>query len=406
MRPDRATIDQVPRPNVAIVGGGIAGLTTALCLHDHGVPCDVYEQSAEARELGVGINVLPPAVSVLARLGLLDELDRAGVRTSVLTLATRRGQPIWREPRGLDAGHARPQLSLHRGRLHGTLHRAVLDRLGADHLHLGQRTEPGSAPDGDIVLGADGIHSAVRAGLVPNEGPPRWNGVMMWRGATEWHRFGDGRSMIVAGGTAAKLVVYPIAPGSTDDRRLTNWAVVVRVAEPGTAPPRREDWSRRADRADVAAHLPLFGVDEVDVDDLVAATEEVFEYPMCDRDPLPTWTHGRTTLIGDAAHPMYPMGSNGGTQAILDAAAFAHHVATAAPDAALAAYEAERRPVTSAIVALNRLGGPERIIDLVEERAPDGFTDRRAVISDTEMRTRLEEYASLSRGQPSPTLGR
>lgn len=185
-------------PDVAIVGGGIAGLSAALCLHARGLTVEVFEQAPEARELGVGINLLPPAVRVLADVGLLDELVTAGIATNELILATRRGQHIRRERRGLGAGHDTPQLSLHRGRLHGILHRAVVARLGPEALHLGHRLERGAQPEGRIVLGADGIHSAVRAGLFPDEGPPPWNGVMMWRGATEWPTFLDGRSMIVA----------------------------------------------------------------------------------------------------------------------------------------------------------------------------------------------------------------
>ena len=224
-------------------------------------------------------------------------------------------------------------------------------------------------PTRRIVLGADGIHSVVRTTIV-GDGPPRWNGVLMWRGATPSPPFLDGSTMIVAGGTTAKAVVYPIGP-ALRGLRLTNWAVVVRVAEDGATPPRREDWSRLAELADVQWQLGRFDIAEVDLPGLVATTERIYEYPMCDRDPLPTWTHGNVTLIGDAAHPMYPMGSNGGTQAILDAEAFARHVSTTTSTAdALAAYEDERRPVTSAIVAVNRAGGPERVIDLVEARAP------------------------------------
>ncbi len=382
------------RPDVAIVGGGIAGLTTALCLDAVGVGCEVWERAPGCPELGVGINLLPPAIQVLADLGLLGELDRHGIRTDDLILATRRGQHVWREPRGLAAGHAVPQLSIHRGHLHGILQRAVGDRLGDDRLHLGVAVEPGALPDATIVLGADGIHSAVRTSIV-GDGPPRWNGVLMWRGATSWPPFLGGTSMVIAGGTAAKAVVYPIGPAA-HGHRLTNWAVVVRVAEDGSTPPRREDWSRLAARADVQWQLGRFAIAEVDLPGLVAATEQIYEYPMCDRDPLPTWTHGNVTLIGDAAHPMYPMGSNGGTQAILDAEAFARHVSTRPTADALAAYEDERRPLTSAIVALNRAGGPERVIDLVEERAPDGFARRADVASDDELRSLLAEYGRLT----------
>jgi 5-methylphenazine-1-carboxylate 1-monooxygenase len=406
---------------VAIVGGGIAGLTAALCLHARGVEAEVFEQASQIRELGVGLNLLPPAVGCLTELGLLPALDRAGIRTNELILANRHGQRIWRERRGVAGGHAAPQLSIHRGRLQQVLYDAVGRRLGPGAVHVDRRlvdvtdgehgpvawfvdrnsAVPKPAPAA-IVLGADGIHSTLRAAMYPTEGDPRWNGVMMWRGAVEWPVFLDGRSMIVAGGTAAKVVVYPIAPGATADTRLTNWGVVERIGEPGTPPPRPEDWSRPAHRRDVEAALRRFSIGEVDLPGLIAATTRIYEYPMCDRDPLPAWTHGRVTLIGDAAHPMYPMGSNGATQAIIDAASFARHVAAAAPDDALSAYEHERRPVTSEIVRLNRLGGPERVIDLVEERAPNGFIHLDAVISPSELRQRLEQYTRLTAGGTDP----
>lgn len=397
--------------DVVVVGGGIAGLTTALCLHAHGLPCRVYEQAPAFRELGVGINLLPPAVGVLAELGLLESLDGAGVRTTELILATRRGQHIWRERRGLAAGHAVPQLSIHRGHLLRALHAAARERIGPRQLRAGHQvvdvastradatvTFAGGQPPatGAVVLGADGIHSAVRSRLIAGEGDPRWNGVMMWRGAVEWPVFLDGSSMIVAGGTSAKVVLYPIGPGRSPSTRLTNWAVVRRVAEEGTPPPQRADWSRVTRSSGMEEALAHFSIGEVDLAALVRSTPTILEYPMCDRDPLPAWTQGRVTLIGDAAHPMYPMGSNGGTQSILDAAALARHLATAGVDDALAAYEAERRPVTSAIVALNRLGGPERVIDLVEERAPDGFSRLDDVISQDELRARLTEYAQVA----------
>jgi 2-polyprenyl-6-methoxyphenol hydroxylase-like FAD-dependent oxidoreductase len=405
-------------PRVVIVGGGIAGLAAALSLEARGVTAEVFEQSDAIRELGVGLNVLPPAVQCLSELGLLPVLDRVGIRTNELIMANRQGQHIWRDLRGLGGGHPAPQLSIHRGRLQRVLYDAVGERLGYDAVHVDRRLVDVEDGDGgpvasfvdrtgtltstaaaDVVLGADGIHSTLRAAMYPSEGPPHWNGAMAWRGATEWPVFLDGRSMIVAGGTAAKAVVYPIGPGSSVQTRLTNWAMLERIAEDGDTPPRPEDWSRLADRGDVERVLGHFSIREVDLPGLVSATSRIFEYPMCDRDPIPAWTRGRVTLIGDAAHPMYPMGSNGATQAIIDARCLAGHLAGAAPDQALGAYEDERRPVTSEIVRRNRLGGPEGIIDLVEERAPHGFTDLDAIIGPDELRCRLDDYMRLTAGR-------
>ena len=395
-----------------IVGGGIGGLATALMLHARGIPCEVYEQADAIRELGVGINTLPHAIAELGRLGLLERLDAVAIRTYELFYLNRFGQEIWREPRGLDAGYEVPQFSIHRGRLQGVIRDAVIERLGADAVRTGCRLggfredEGGvtawffdrsgshvATTRGDVLVGADGIHSSVRAALVPNEGPPCWNGLMLWRGATEWPAFLTGRSMIVAGGLSAKMVVYPIAEGWRPGIKLTNWAVVARVGE-GGAPPEKEDWSRPGRRAELMPHVARFAIPHVDVKALIAATSEFWEYPMCDRDPLPRWSQGRVTLLGDAAHPMYPVGSNGASQAILDARCLADALSLAEhPMAALHAYEMERLPKTAEIVRSNRKGGPEGVIDAVEALAPDGFTDIEAVLPHAEREAIVRGYA-------------
>src|SRR6185312_12374254 len=242
----------------------------------------------------------------------------------------------------IDAGHDLPQLSIHRGRLQGVLLQAVSERIGPAAVCAGRRlvafdqdgqgvrarvvdrrTGRRETFAGDVLVGADGIHSTVRSLLFPTEGAPRWNGVLMWRGATEWHRFATGRSMLIAGGTAAKLVVYPIGAGTQATRALTNWAVCLRTGKPGDPLPARQDWSRPADRARVEGELGRFRLPMLDHVGLVRATDACFEFPMCDRDPLPFWSRGGVTLLGDAAHPMYPMGSNGAGQAVLDAASLA-----------------------------------------------------------------------------------
>src|SRR5215467_10597814 len=245
-----------------IIGGGIGGLTTALMMHARGIDCEVFEQTDAVRELGVGINTLPHAIKELAQLGLLSKLDQAGIRTHELFYMNRSGQEIWREPRGTDAGFEYPQFSIHRGRLQAVIYQAARERLGDFRICTGHRLgaftqdEGGvtcyffgrhgahhATARGDILVGADGIHSTVRETLFPNEGPARWNGSMLWRGAIEWPKFLTGRSMVIAGGMAGKLVVYPIGECGREDQRLTNWAVLVKIGE-GGAPPRKEDWSR------------------------------------------------------------------------------------------------------------------------------------------------------------------
>ena len=396
-----------------IIGGGIGGLTMALMLHKRGLDCEIFEQSDTVRELGVGINTLPHAIKELAELGLLARLDQVGIRTHELFYMNRSGQEIWREPRGTDAGFEYPQFSIHRGRLQQVIYQAVRARLGESRIHTGHRLgsftqdEAGvtayffgrdgahrATRRGDILIGADGIHSYVRETLYPDEGPARWNGSILWRGAIDWPQFLTGRSMVIAGGMAGKVVVYPIGEGARADRPLTNWAVLVKVGE-GGAPPDKADWSRPGRFEDLMPHVQRFRIPFVDAKALIEATPEFWEFPMCDRDPLPRWSHGRVTLLGDAAHPMYPVGSNGASQAILDARCLADRLREAEhPCQALWAYESERLPMTAQIVYSNRSGGPEGVIDAVEARAPNGFDQIDNVLSYEERKAIVRGYAS------------
>lgn len=403
--------------HVLIIGGGIGGLATALSLHEVGIGCTVFEQMRELRELGVGINTLPHAIKELAALGLLPALDRAGIRTRELIYANRFGQVVWRELRGTDAGLDTPQFSIHRGKLHTVLLDAVRNRLGDNAVRAGCRlvsfTERGDRiqarfaereggetfeVDGDVLVGADGIHSVVRAAFYPDEGPPVWNGMMLWRGAADWPVYVDGRTMVISGGMGQKFVFYPIhADPSAPQQRLTNWAVMARIGDGSGLPPRREDWNRAGQFEEVEPFVrDRFRLDFVDPLALIRASGTFYEYPMCDRDPLPRWSFGRATLLGDAAHPMYPVGSNGASQAVLDARTLARLLAAADPVTALAAYDAERRPMTAEIVLNNRKGGPERVIDVLEERAPDGFDDVETVASYAEREAIVRGYASMA----------
>lgn len=396
---------------VLINGAGIGGLTAALMLHAKGIDCTLYEAAPQMRELGVGINVLPHAIRELAELGLLPDLDRIAVRTRELIYMNRLGQEVWREPRGTEAGHDYPQFSIHRGYLHKLLFDTVRERLGEDAVrlsHAGQgfaqdadgvelHFANGDKAQGDVILGADGIHSRIRAQLFPQEQGLKWNGVMMWRGATEMAPFADGQTMVVAGGFTYKLVLYPIARVSTPGRILMNWVVTYRLGQEGDQPPSREDWNRQGTLEELMPHVRAFGVDVIDLPALVKATPVFLEYPMCDRDPLPRWSHGRVSLLGDAAHPMYPVGSNGASQAILDGRALADELAgNDSVEAALTAYDAARRPITAEVVSRNRKGGPEGVIDEVERLAPDGFDDIDAVLSREKRSAIVNGYASTA----------
>ncbi|MGY3608215.1 MULTISPECIES: flavin-dependent oxidoreductase [unclassified Bradyrhizobium] len=399
---------------VLIAGGGIGGLTLALSLHQLGVPCTVFEAATEVRELGVGINILPHSARVLMSLGLLRELDDVAIRTRELRYLNHLGQQIWAGECGLWGGHDVPQLSIHRGRLHGVLWRAAQARLPVGGLRNGYRLHgftqgshgvtarftlaDGTEAEerGDVLVGADGIHSALRALLHPGDGGIRWQGSQLWRGAVDWPVFEGGNVMLIAADSMAKLTVYPIAEGRSAGTWLTNWVMNGKVADGASPPPRRENWSRPGKLEEALPFARRLRLPFLDIEALIRATPQFFEYPECDRDPLPWWTRGRVTLLGDAAHPMYPTGSNGSAQAILDATCLARLLSELAPEAALSAYEAERRPKTAEVVCNNRRGGPERVLDLVAERAPKGFNRLEDVITTAELADIVGGYARLT----------
>lgn len=399
---------------VLIAGGGIGGLILALMLQRTGIESLVLEAAADVRPLGVGINALPHSIRELARLDLLDALDAIAIRTRTLTYMTERGQVIWSEPRGLHAGHEVPQYSVHRGRLQAMLWHAAVERLGTAAIRADARviaareTTTGIAVEietavgaretvvGDALVGADGIHSTIRAALLGEDPAIRWNGIQMWRGALDWPAFGSGDEMIIAGDAVAKLVLYPIAKGGAAGMRLTNWVVYARIADGSAPPPARESWSRLGSFEDFAPLVARFRLPFIDIEALARATPQIFVYPMCDRDPLRFWTQGCVTLLGDAAHSMYPVGSNGASQAILDARCLTDLLREHPVTEALRLYEMDRLPATAAIVRSNRIGGPERVIDLVAERAPNGFTRIEDVASTEELAAIVRGYATLA----------
>lgn len=392
---------------IIIAGAGPGGLALALALHARGMPTVVYEAVGELRPLGVGINLLPHSVRVLHGLGLREALEAIAVRTAELRYYNRHGQLIWGEPRGVAAGYVFPQYSIHRGRLQLLLYREALDRLGPEQFHSGHALEDWEERDGGIVarfrtvagrvvavdgaglVAADGIHSAARQRLYPDEGPPIASGRILWRGISAGPPFLSGATMIMAGHQHQKFVCYPLS--SADEgtgQAQINW--VAELDRPAWSPP-RQDWNRQVAKERFAAHFADWRFDWLDIPALIDGAAQIYEYPMVDRHPLPRWSHGRMTLLGDAAHPMYPIGSNGASQAILDAEALADALATERDVArAFATYEEVRRPATEQIVLLNRQNGPEQVMQLAEERAPDGFADIDAVIP----REELEEIAA------------
>ncbi|MEO8135177.1 MAG: flavin-dependent oxidoreductase [Betaproteobacteria bacterium] len=406
----------MPRSNqpAVIIGAGIGGLAAALCLHRAGIPAVIYESVNAIRPLGVGINLLPHSVRILTDLGLADALDAIAVRTAELAYYNKFGQRIWSEPRGREAGYHWPQYSVHRGALQMLLCATVQQRLGHDAIRTGhlleridgdgeQATlqlrrrvddtalEPVAAP---FVVAADGIHSTARRQRYPDEGPPKFAGQLLWRGTTIAPSFLTGRTMIMAGHQGQKFVCYPVArhAGGTC---LINWIAEQRVG--GAQPPRSSDWNREIDRQSFAPLFKSWKFDWLDIPALIEGAGAVYEFPMVDRDPLPQWTFGRATLLGDAAHPMYPIGSNGASQAILDAEALSVAMQQETSiGAALVRYENERRPATARIVESNRQMGPERVMQIVEERAPDGFTDLSKVIAREELEAIAATYKQVA----------
>jgi 2-polyprenyl-6-methoxyphenol hydroxylase-like FAD-dependent oxidoreductase len=394
---------------IAIVGGGIGGLTLALSLHQVGISCCVLEAAAELKLLGVGINLLPHAMRELTELGLGAALERVAVATREAVYCNRFGQFIRREPRGRAAGYPWPQLSIHRADLHAVLVTAVRERLGAGALVLGAKCaglgqdengvtvhfENGSSVHAAAAIGCDGIHSAVRRILHPDEGPLSYQGINMWRGVTRAKPFLTGASMVVGGWLeVGKLVVYPVRNAiDGEGRQLLNW--VAEIQSPRNV---MQDWNLEGRLQDFLPAFADWRFDWLDCAALLRGAERILEYPMVDREPLPFWTRGRVTLLGDAAHPMYPRGSNGAGQAILDARTLAGCLKRERDvPAALAAYEAARLASAYEVVLANRASGPDALLREVHRRTGDRpFARIEDVMSEAEMRELAENYQRIA----------
>ena len=397
-------------PAVLIAGGGIGGLATALTLHQLGVSCRIFEAVEDLRPLGVGINLQPNAVRELYDLGIGDaELESVGVRCREWALVGLNGNDIYAEPRGLEAGYNWPQYSVHRGEFHMLLYRTVIDRLGSEAFAAGHRvtgytntesgvtiqleTADGSAEaSGSLLIGADGIHSAIRAQMVPDQPPIHWGGAVMWRGTSEAAPVRTGASFVGLGSNRQRVVFYPISPPDPDTGLATiNW--IAEITEDNSDGWSKSDWNRRVAASDVIEHFQDWDFGWLNVPELVESSEAIFEYPMIDRDPIASWQDRRVVLLGDAAHPMYPTGSNGATQAIVDArvlgAAVQEHGVT---EAALKAYDDRLCAAISAVVLRNRGAGPFGILNIVDERCGSVFDDIDEVISKVEMDEFLAGY--------------
>ena len=399
---------------IIIAGAGIGGLTAAMCLHRAGHDVTVYEAVSEMRPLGVGINIQAGAVRILSSLGLEPALAATGIETRELRYASRHGQTIWADPRGRHAGLPWPQFSIHRGELQMILVHAAREMLGADRIRMGRRIArfaqhhdkvsaqfvdrdgmPVENVEADILIGADGIHSAVRAQYYPDEGPPKWQGILMWRGVTVGKPFLGGNTMVQAGQHNQKFVCYPISRAHAErGEALINWICDLHMGD--GALPSREDWNKPGRLEDFLPRFADWNFGWLDVPEVIRNAHTILEFPMVDRDPLPRWSHGRITLLGDAAHPMYPIGSNGASQAILDGEAIMQELAVGDdPELALKRYEERRLPPTARIVESNRRKGIDVMLDIVEQRAPQGFTDLATVLPADELEKIVGDYKKL-----------
>ncbi len=403
-------------PVVLIAGGGIGGLATALTLNQIGVRAIVFESVAELRPLGVGINLQPNAVRELYEMGFSGaDLDAIGIQAREWALVGLNGNDIYSEPRGLEAGYHWPQYSVHRGKLQMMLYDAACRRLGADAIRLGQRvtgyrnrTDGGvealiehadgsrSIATGSLLIGADGLHSAVRAQMHPDQPPIQWGGAVMWRGTTQARPIRSGASFVGLGTHKHRMVFYPISQPDPETGLATiNW--IAEVTFDNSDGWTSGDWNKKVELADFLHHFEGWAWDWLDVPALLSGATDIWEYPMIDRDPVETWVDGAVALMGDAAHVMYPTGSNGATQAIVDARILGKHLLDhGVTQAALSAYDAELCGPISQVILRNRGAGPFGLLNLIDERCGGEFDDVDDVVPAEERREFMAAYRAAA----------
>lgn len=401
---------------VIIAGGGIGGMTLGLTLHQIGVPFTIYESVREPAPIGVGINIQPNAVRELGDMGIgTDQLDKVGVPSKEWALVGLNGNDVYSEPRGLLAGYNWPQYSLHRGELHMLLYRTLVDRAGPDCVKPGHRvTGYACNTDGTVtaklrtasggeksdtatlLVGADGIHSDIRAAMHPDQPPINWGGAIMWRGTTLGNPIRTGSSFVGLGTHRHRIVFYPITPADPDTGLATiNW-IAERTVDSAEGW-QNSGWFRPVETSEFLHHFAEWRYDWLDVPDLLSRANIAYENPMIDRDPVSTWQDGPVALLGDAAHAMYPTGSNGASQAIIDArvlgASFIEHGMS---EDALAAYDAKLCGPISELVLRNRGAGPFGLLNMVDERCGGEFDNIDEVIPAEERAGFMAKYKSAA----------
>lgn len=402
------------KPDVIIAGGGIGGLTMALTLHQIGVSCRVVEASPEMQPLGVGINIQPNAVRELFDLGITaDDLDSVGVPAREWALVGLNGKEVYAEPRGTEAGYNWPQYATHRGAFHMLLYRKTVERLGADAVILGARVTGYRKTDSGVVaeirdadgstrdlaakllIGADGIHSAIRAQMHPDQPPIHWGGAVMWRGTVRAKPMRTGSSFIGLGTHQHRMVIYPISAPDADGTALINW--IAEVTRDNAGGWQEQGWFRPVEVAEFVHHFDQFRYDWLDVPQMLQQTDCAYENPMIDRDPIPTWVDGPVALMGDAAHAMYPTGSNGASQAIVDARVIgAQMLEHGITPAALTAYDAALCGPVSALILRNRGAGPFGLLNLLDDRCGGVFDNIDDVIPADERAAFMADYKAAA----------
>ena len=400
---------------VIIAGGGVAGLTLGLTLHQIGVPFVILEASREMRPLGVGINIQPNAVRELFDLGLgPDQLDTIGVAAKEWALVGLNGREVYAEPRGLDAGYKWPQYAVHRGEFHMLLYRTLTARAGADAVQLDARVEsythrPGGGVDvmlrsgdgrtsqisGDVLIAADGIHSTVRAQMHPDQPPINWGGAVMWRGTVRAEPLRTASSFIGLGTHRHRMVIYPISATDADGEALINWIAEVTMDNSEGWP--NDRWFTEVAIDSFAQHFEEFRYDWLDVPAMLRKADCAYMNPMIDRDPVSTWVDGPVALMGDAAHAMYPTGSNGASQAIVDARVLgASFLADGVTPAALRAYDDRLCAKVSELVLRNRSAGPFGLLNILNDRCDGVFDNIDDVIPQAERSEFMAKYKAAA----------